>query len=78
MAEALEGEIDLRIKQSTVPDRATRTGAPVDDDGRFPAWVATRFPVHVVAVADLQPALLFGLDLRVQFSRHHVSLAVRS
>jgi hypothetical protein len=42
--------------------------------GRLTAAVAARLPVHEVAVADLEHALVVGLGLRITAVRQHTGL----
>ena len=58
--------VDSRVEQATLPVRAPGTGPTVYDHGRLAARIAAGIPVHVVPVADGQPALLRRLDRRIE------------
>jgi hypothetical protein len=54
--------VDLRVEQSTLPRRAARPRTAVQDDSGSPVRVATNLPVHEVALADVEHAVVVGLD----------------
>src|SRR5713226_6666377 len=65
------------IKKPAVPGSTSRTRAAVQDDGRFPMWIATGLPVDEIAVIHLQEVLLVRLDLWIQIQIGHDSPASR-
>jgi hypothetical protein len=58
-----------RIEVPPPPGASTGARAAVDDKGRLALGVAADLPVHAVAVADVEQAVVVGLDLRVHAQR---------
>ena len=61
-----------RVEDPTMIRVETAAWSAVEEDGGFAVRVADQFPVDALAVADVEHALLVGLDLRVE--RSHVDL----
>src|SRR5512132_1041560 len=58
--------VDLRVEQPTLPRRAARPRTAVQDDSRPPVRVAAHLPVQEVALADVEHAVVVGLDRGIQ------------
>ena len=56
----------VRIEESPVARRAPAPWATVQHDCGLPGRVTARFPVHPIAVTDVEHPALVGTDLRVE------------
>ena len=67
--------VGLRVEEPPLPRRTARPGAAVQDDGRLALRIPARLPVHEVAVAHVEQAVLVRLDL-TKTGRHDEALNV--
>jgi hypothetical protein len=61
-----DNSVGTRIKEATHAGGTSRTGATMENDHRFTAWVPTCFPVHAISIADIQQAMSVRLDFRIE------------
>jgi hypothetical protein len=59
------------VEESPVVGGTTAAGPAVKKERGVPLGIAAHFPVHVVAIADGQPAVFVRLDRRVQRPTRH-------
>jgi hypothetical protein len=63
--------INAWIEQPAMPRRTSRAGATVQNDGWLAVRIAAGFPVHAVAIANLEHAAVVRFDRWIQV-RHSV------
>ena len=61
-----EDVVALRVELAAVVGAAAGAGSAVKEDGRLGARSPAALPVEAVAVADVEPAALVGLDRRIE------------